>query len=128
MLDSDIPDEHDVWMSHFDAITEAPPASAATASTTDAPVAVLENDERRIWGVQFHPEVVHTPHGMAVLRTFLHDLAGCDADVADGSVVDEQVARIRAPGRRCACDLCACRAVSTRRSRRRSSTARSATS
>ena len=68
----------------------------ATASTNDAPVAVLEDDERRIWGVQFHPEVVHTPHGMTVLRTFLHDLAGCDPTWRMSSVVEEQVARIRA--------------------------------
>jgi GMP synthase (glutamine-hydrolysing) len=96
VLGSDIPDEQDVWMSHFDAITEAPPGFRSTASTTDAPVAVLEHDGRRIWGVQFHPEVVHTPHGMAVLRTFLHDLAGCAPTWRMSSVVEEQVARIRA--------------------------------
>ena len=96
VLHADVPDEHDVWMSHFDAITEPPPGFRATASTKDAPVAVLESDERRIWGVQFHPEVVHSPHGMAVLRTFLHDLAGCDPNWRMASVVDEQVAKIRA--------------------------------
>ncbi len=96
VLHPDVPDHHDVWMSHFDAITEPPPGFRATASTKDAPVAVLENDERRIWGVQFHPEVVHSPHGMAVLRTFVHDLAGCDPKWRMASVVDEQVARIRA--------------------------------
>ncbi len=96
VLHVDIPDQHDVWMSHFDAITEPPPGFRATASTKDAPVAVLENDERRIWGVQFHPEVVHSPHGMAVLRTFLHDLAGCDPSWRMASVIDEQVAKIRA--------------------------------
>ncbi len=82
-------------MSHFDAITEAPAGFRATASTPDAPVAVLENDDRRIWGVQFHPEVVHSPHGMAVLRTFLHDLAGCAPTWRMASVIDEQVAAIR---------------------------------
>jgi GMP synthase (glutamine-hydrolysing) len=96
LLHADIPDEHDVWMSHFDAITEVPPGFRATASTPDAPVAVLEHDERRIWGVQFHPEVVHSPHGMAVLRTFLHDLAGCEPTWKMSSVIDEQVERIRA--------------------------------
>ena len=96
VLHTDIPDEHDVWMSHFDAITEPPPGFRATASTKDAPVAVLENDERRIWAVQFHPEVVHSPHGMSVLRTFLHDLAGCRPLWRMSSVVDEQVAKIRA--------------------------------
>ena len=96
LLHPDIPASHDVWMSHFDAITEVPEGFRATASTPDAPVAVLENDERRIWGVQFHPEVVHSPHGMAVLRTFLHDLAGCSPTWRMASVIEEQVARIRA--------------------------------
>ena len=63
-------------MSHFDAITEAPAGFTATASTDDAPVAVLEDDARRIYGVQFHPEVVHSPYGMGVLRRFLHERAG----------------------------------------------------
>jgi GMP synthase (glutamine-hydrolysing) len=58
-------------------------------------VAVLESDSRRIWGVQFHPEVVHSPYGMSVLRSFLHDLAGCDPSWRMASVVDEQVAAIR---------------------------------
>jgi len=95
VLHADVPDEHDVWMSHFDAITEVPPGFRATASTKDAPVAVLEDDHRRIWGVQFHPEVVHSPHGMTVLRTFLHDLAGCRPDWKMVNVIDEQVAKIR---------------------------------
>ncbi len=91
-----IPTEHDVWMSHFDAVTQPPPGFRGTASTADAPVAVLENDDRRIWGVQFHPEVGHTPHGMQVLRTFLHDLAGCSPTWKMTSVIEEQVAGIRA--------------------------------
>ncbi len=91
----DVPTEHDVWMSHFDAITDVPNGFRATASTKDAPVAALESDERRIWGVQFHPEVVHSPHGMALLRRFLHDLAGCRPDWKMSNVIDEQVARIR---------------------------------
>jgi GMP synthase (glutamine-hydrolysing) len=95
LMHADIPVQHDVWMSHFDAITDAPPGFRATASTPDAPVAVLENDARRIWGVQFHPEVVHSPHGMAVLRSFLHDLAGCAPTWRMTSVIDEQVAAIR---------------------------------
>ena len=96
LLISAIPAEHDVWMSHFDAVTQPPPGFRGTASTADAPVAVLENDDRRIWGVQFHPEVGHTPHGMQVLRTFLHDLAGCSPTWKMTSVIEEQVARIRA--------------------------------
>jgi len=96
VLHDDIPVGHDVWMSHFDAITEVPPGFRATASTKDAPVAVLEHDDRRIWGVQFHPEVVHSPHGMHVLRTFLYDLAGLEPSWKMASVIDEQIAAIRA--------------------------------
>jgi GMP synthase (glutamine-hydrolysing) len=91
-----LPVSHDVWMSHFDAVTEPPPGFVATASTPDAPVAVLEDPARRIWGVQFHPEVVHSPHGMQVLGRFLHDLAGCAPAWTMGSIIDEQVEAIRA--------------------------------
>lgn len=90
------PDEQDVWMSHFDAVTEVPAGFVATASTSDAPVAAMENVDRKIWGVQWHPEVAHTPHGMAVLQRFLHDLVGCTPSWTMGSIVDEQVAAVRA--------------------------------
>ncbi len=96
LLPDDAPDVHDVWMSHFDAITAAPAGFAVTASTDDAPVAVLEDDTRRIYGTQFHPEVVHSPYGMAVLRRFLHERAGLRGTWTMSSVIDEQVARIRA--------------------------------
>ena len=107
LFPADVPLQHDVWMSHFDAITEPPPGFRATGSTKDAPVAVLESSERRICAVQFHPEVVHTPHGMAVLKTFLHDLAGCRPDWKMANVIDEQVAKIRATvgDRRAICAL-----------------------
>ena len=96
LLPDEAPDVHDVWMSHFDAITEAPAGFAATAATDDAPVAALEDDARRIYGVQFHPEVVHSPYGMGVLRRFLHERAGCEPSWTMSSVIDEQVERIRA--------------------------------
>lgn len=90
------PVTQDVWMSHFDAIVEVPEGFTATGSTPDAPVAVLESPSRRIWGVQYHPEVVHSPFGADVLRTFLHDLAGITPDWEMSSVIAEQVADIRA--------------------------------
>ena len=90
------PDEQDVWMSHFDAVTEVPPGFTATASTPDAPMAVIEHDDRRIWGVQYHPEVVHTPHGMSILQEFCWHLAGCNRSWTMGSIVDDQVEAIRA--------------------------------
>ncbi|MET0144883.1 MAG: glutamine-hydrolyzing GMP synthase [Ilumatobacteraceae bacterium] len=95
LFPDDAPDVHDVWMSHFDAITVPPPGFTATAETDDAPVAVLEDDARKIYGVQFHPEVVHSPFGMGVLRRFLHERAGCPPAWTMSSVIDEQVARIR---------------------------------
>ncbi|MCO5322954.1 MAG: glutamine-hydrolyzing GMP synthase [Microthrixaceae bacterium] len=91
-----LPSNQPVWMSHFDAITEPPPGFVATASSEGAPVAALENPERRIWGVQFHPEVHHTPHGQDVIVRFLHDLAGCSADWTMANFVDDAVADIRA--------------------------------
>ena len=90
------PAEQDVWMSHFDAVTVVPEGFVATASSPDAPVAAMESESRKIWGVQWHPEVAHTPHGMAVLRRFLHDLAGCEPNWTMGSIIDEQVAAVRA--------------------------------
>ncbi len=96
LLPDDAPDVHDVWMSHFDAITEVPDGFIATAATDDAPVAALEDDGRRIYGVQFHPEVVHSPYGMGVLRRFLHERAALPATWTMASVIDEQVAGIRA--------------------------------
>ncbi|MFM7687107.1 MAG: glutamine-hydrolyzing GMP synthase, partial [Actinomycetota bacterium] len=90
------PDEQDVWMSHFDAVTELPGGFTCTARTPDALVAAMENPDRRVWGVQWHPEVVHSPHGMTVLQTFLHDLAGCEPTWTMASIIDEQVAAVRA--------------------------------
>jgi len=95
LLTDDLPDEQTVWMSHFDAITRVPDGFTATASTPGAPVAVLENPARRIWGVQFHPEVVHTPYGSALLENFLHRLARCDDSWTMGSILDEQIAAVR---------------------------------
>ncbi len=90
------PDEQDVWMSHFDAVTVPPEGFVCTASTPDAPVAAMEHVERKIWGVQWHPEVVHSPYGMLVLQNFLHVLAGCEPTWTMSSIIDEQVAAVRA--------------------------------
>ena len=84
-----------VWMSHFDAMAEAPEGFRVVASTADVPAAVIENDDRRIYGVQYHPEVVHTPHGQGLIERFLHDAAGCEASWTMANVIDESVAAIR---------------------------------
>ncbi|MEY2763124.1 MAG: hypothetical protein RLZZ43_939, partial [Actinomycetota bacterium] len=84
-----------VWMSHFDAVSVLPPGFVATASTPDAPMAVIENDGRRIWGVQYHPEVVHSECGQDLLERFIHELVGAPRSWTMSSIVDEQVAAIR---------------------------------
>ncbi len=87
-------DRQQVWMSHGDTATAAPPGFAVTARTAGTPAAAVEDPDRRLYGVQFHPEVLHTPHGTALLRRFL-ELAGCRPTWTMGSIIDEQVARIR---------------------------------
>jgi GMP synthase (glutamine-hydrolysing) len=96
LLEDVMVDEQDVWMSHFDAVTDVPGGFVPTASTPDAPVAAFEDPSRAIWAVQFHPEVVHTPNGQAVLERFVHDLAGCEPTWTMGSVIDQQIAAVRA--------------------------------
>ncbi len=92
---ADQPLEQDVWMSHFDSIQTLPPGFVATARTDEIPVAAIACNERRIHGVQYHPEVGHTPFGQDVLRRFLFDVAGCDGSWTNDSIIDTQVARIR---------------------------------
>ncbi|MHB1431998.1 MAG: glutamine-hydrolyzing GMP synthase [Streptosporangiaceae bacterium] len=90
-----LPGAQQVWMSHGDTCTEAPPGFAVTASTSGTPVAVAEDPARGLYGMQFHPEVGHTEHGMAMLRNFLA-AAGCRTDWTTGTIIDDQVGRIRA--------------------------------
>lgn len=96
LLHDGLPDEQVVWMSHFDAITEVPDGFTATASTPNSPIAAYEDAGRKIYGVQYHPEVVHTPHGAAVLEQFLLREAQCDPSWTMDSVIDSSVAAIRA--------------------------------
>ncbi|CAB4851723.1 unannotated protein [freshwater metagenome] len=85
-----------VWMSHGDAVHRAPEGFSVTAVTEGAPVAGFEDISRRLAGVQFHPEVVHSEHGQRVLEHFLYDIAGIEPTWTASSVIDEQVALIRA--------------------------------
>jgi len=87
--------EQSVWMSHGDAVTEAPAGMKVTASSSGAPVAAFEDDERRLYGVQWHPEVVHSTFGQRVLENFLIRGAGLAADWTASNVVEDQVAAIR---------------------------------
>ena len=90
------PQRLSVWMSHFDAIVEVPPGFVSTGSTPDAPVAVLEKREAGIYGVQFHPEVAHTPCGQDVLKRFLFDACGCAPTWTMTSIIEAQVEAVRA--------------------------------
>jgi GMP synthase (glutamine-hydrolysing) len=89
------PDTQPCWMSHRDTVFEPPPGFTALASSTASPVAALESPERGIYGIQFHPEVVHTPFGQHILTTFLRDVCACDLTWSAASIVEEQIARIR---------------------------------
>lgn len=90
-----LPDEQTCWMSHRDAVYEAPEGFTPIASTPGSPVAALESEERGMYGIQFHPEVVHTPFGTEVLNRFLREVAGCEQQWSAASIVEEQVAAIR---------------------------------
>jgi GMP synthase (glutamine-hydrolysing) len=86
----------DVWMSHFNAVTEVPSGFRVTASTPDAPAAALEHPGRRIYGVQFHPEVAHTQGGQDILKRFLFDVAHCRPTWTMTSVIEASVQAVRA--------------------------------
>jgi GMP synthase (glutamine-hydrolysing) len=87
--------EQSVWMSHGDSVTAAPAGMKVTASSPGAPVAAFEDDERRLYGVQWHPEVIHTAYGQRVLENFLIRGAGLAADWTASNVVEDQVAAVR---------------------------------
>ena len=90
------PPEQTCWMSHRDTVFAAPDGFTALASSTASPVAAFESVERGVYGIQFHPEVVHTPYGQQVLTNFLQDVCGCELTWSPRSVIDEQIERIRA--------------------------------
>jgi GMP synthase (glutamine-hydrolysing) len=91
-----LPDEQSVWMSHGDAVSVAPEGFEVSARSAGAAVAAFEDLTHRMAGVQFHPEVLHTEHGQAVLEHFLYDIAGAAPTWTTANVIDEQVAAIRA--------------------------------
>ena len=90
-----LPAEQTCWMSHRDSVFEAPEGFTPIASTPGSPVAALESAEKNLYGLQFHPEVVHTPYGTEVLKRFLREVAGCEEQWSAASVVTEQIEAIR---------------------------------
>ena len=94
-LHSGLPEVQPVWMSHGDAVTAAPDGFDVVASSTGAPVAAFENRDRRLAGVQYHPEVMHTPHGQQVLSRFLHDFAGLGAEWTAANIASALVEEVR---------------------------------
>ncbi len=96
LLTDDLPHDQTVWMSHFDAVLRPPDGFVATAGSEGAPCAVIESPERRIWAVQYHPEVAHTPHGQELITRFLHELAGLPGSWTMESFIESSVEAIRA--------------------------------
>ena len=103
-----VPVEHRVWMSHGDSVAQAPDGFTVLASTDVTPVAAFEDLERRLAGVQWHPEVLHSEHGQQVLEHFLHHIAGCRQTWTMLNIAEEQIERIReqiGPDGRAICGL-----------------------
>ncbi|ANE03296.1 glutamine-hydrolyzing GMP synthase [Corynebacterium crudilactis] len=86
---------HKVWMSHGDAVSEAPAGFEVTASSQGAPVAAFENKDRKMAGVQYHPEVLHSPHGQQVLTRFLTEIAGLKQDWTAANIAEELIEKVR---------------------------------
>ena len=91
-----LPEQQVVWMSHRDTVVSPPEGAVVTGTSASTPVAAFEDARRRLYGVQFHPEVVHTPHGQDLLKNFLYDVAGAPPAWTPAAVIEEQVERIRA--------------------------------
>jgi GMP synthase (glutamine-hydrolysing) len=90
-----MPREQTCWMSHRDTVYEPPPGFTALASSSGSPVAAVEDAARNIYGIQFHPEVVHTPYGQEILTRFLTEVCGCAQTWSPASIVEDQIRRIR---------------------------------
>jgi GMP synthase (glutamine-hydrolysing) len=91
-----LPEKQAVWMSHRDSVVAAPEGARVVAGSPSTPIAAFEDPERGLYGVQFHPEVLHTPHGTEVLKNFLYGVAGAPPAWTAAAVIEEQVERVRA--------------------------------
>ena len=84
-----------VWMSHGDRVEAVPPGFAITGKSANSPLAAMEDRQRKYYGVQFHPEVTHTPQGQAIINRFVRDICGCPGDWTAGNIVNDAIARVR---------------------------------
>ena len=91
----DVGAKEQVWMSHGDKVTALPEGFRTVAKTDGAPFAAIANDEKHFYGVQFHPEVVHTPHGAQLIENFTHRVCGCRGDWTMGKFREEEIAKVR---------------------------------
>ena len=92
----DVGDREQVWMSHGDRAESLPDGFRVVGVSENAPFAAIANDDKKFYGVQFHPEVVHTPHGAKLLENFTHGVAGCSGDWTMAAFKDQEIAKIRA--------------------------------
>ena len=93
---SSLPAVQSVWMSHGDAVTEAPAGFTVCAVTADTPIAAFEDATGKIAGVQFHPEVLHSEHGQAILKNWLINIAGCQPDWTTGNIAENEITKAKA--------------------------------
>ena len=93
---SSLPAVQSVWMSHGDAVTEAPAGFTVCAVTADTPIAAFEDATGKIAGVQFHPEVLHSEHGQAILKNWLVNVAGCQTDWTTGNIAENEITKAKA--------------------------------
>ncbi len=91
----DLPEQMPVWMSHSDHVSQLPPGFVTIAESQEGMLAAMGNAERRLYGVQFHPEVAHTPQGIDLLRNFVFDICGCEANWSPVAFIEDTVERVR---------------------------------
>lgn len=95
LLFADLPDTLQVWMSHGDRVEHLPDGFLSVANSSNSPLAAISDEKRRLYGLQFHPEVVHTQHGRDILANFVKRICGCSGDWTAGNFIEESVERIR---------------------------------
>lgn len=94
-LFTEVPEKTVTWMSHGDKVLEMPAGFVAVAHSKNTPIAAMANEEKKLYGIQFHPEVTHTDHGQQILHNFLYDVCGCSGDWQSGAFIEQTIAWLR---------------------------------